>query len=166
MSRSWAECAELRCLFAADRVDAAEAPAVAWLAPLLDAMVERASAGNGAGTATLLGAIAPRLSEPPATGRGQPHQALRTAALTLEAKLAPVLDPLGRCAGLDAAQAAALVPCALDTWRLALAPAAGRRSSRDARRRVGTGAGGPGHIPTRRSRPLVGTAGIRSPCLA
>lgn len=163
---SLVECADLRCRFAADRVAVAGAPSAMWLQPLLDAIVERASAGERTGPATLLGAIEPRLVEPPSTGRGQPRQGLRAAALALEAKLAPVLDPLGRCAGLDRCPSCrAGEPCSLDTWRLALAPAAlgGPVEKRAAGffetsgREAGTGP----YLAVRRRHPRLADASLR-----
>jgi DNA polymerase III epsilon subunit-like protein len=159
-------CAELRCRFAVDRVAAAEAPSSTWLEPLVDAIIERASNGDRAGTATLLGAIGPRLTELPSTGRGQARQASRTAALALEAKLAPVLDPFGRCAGLDRCPSCrAGEPCALDSWRLALAPAAlggpvadrARGFFETSGREAGTGP----YLEMRRGHPRLADAALR-----
>lgn len=122
---SLVECADLRCPFAPDRVAAAEVSFATLLPPLLEKITERAADDDRAGTATLLGSIALRLAELPPAARGQPRQALRTAALAIEGQLGPLLDPLGRCSGLDRCPSCrAGEPCPLDTWRLALAPAA------------------------------------------
>ena len=163
---SLGECADLRCRFAADRVAAAEAPSVTWLPPLLDKVVERAAANDRQGTATLVGAIEPRLTELAPTGRGQPRQALRTAALALEAKLGPLLDALGRCGGVDRCPSCrAGEPCTLDSWRLALAPAAlggpiadrARGFFETSGREAGTGP----YLEMRRGHPRLADAALR-----
>jgi hypothetical protein len=133
---------------------------------LLEKIVERAAASDRAGTATLLGSLAAWMAEPPLTGRGQHRQALRSSAVALDGKLGPVLDALGRCASIDRCPSCrAGEPCPIDTWRLALAPAAlgGPVDKRAAGffetsgREAGTGP----YLEMRRSHPRLADAALR-----
>ncbi len=107
-------CTTLRCPMLVDRIAAAEAPSELILARLLPKLETAASEMNTERTATLLGAISPLFAQLPS----------RRDALALEARLSPLLDPLGRCEHAACPSCAAGRPCALDTWRLALARSA------------------------------------------
>jgi hypothetical protein len=131
--RGWiAECATHRCDGLASRV----APEPLFRGLLLEVLAATASAGDKAGTATVLGALMPRLGRLPGSiaemrrhgpaltripGAGNQ----RGVALALHAWLAPQLDPLGRCPSGDPCPACREgEPCPLDTWRTALMPSA------------------------------------------
>ena len=127
-----AECAELRCEGIAARI----APEDRARGLLLEALDDRAVAGDGPGAATLLGAVALMLGRlpgslaemrryGPALVRVPGFGNQRGVALALHTWLAPRLDPLGRCPSSDPCPwCREGEPCPLDTWRTSLAASA------------------------------------------
>ncbi len=127
-----AECAALRC----DGLGSRVAPEDRARGLLLEAIATTATAGDVAGTATLLGALAPMLGRLPGSiaemrrhgpaltrlpGAGNQ----RGVALALHAWLAPKLDALGRCRSADPCPSCREAePCPLDTWPTAIAASA------------------------------------------
>lgn len=119
------ECAHLRCSLLADRVASAETPGKTLVSLLLDGLRACAASRDTAATATLLGAILPRLADLPPATTGMGNVARRTAATNLDRDLGPLLDDRRRCVEpLLCPACRSGESCPLDVWRLALAPAA------------------------------------------
>lgn len=128
-----AECARLRCDGLAGRADAI--PAVAFRGLLFAALADAAAAGDAAGVATLLGALAPLLetmpdvlaemrAEVPALPRIAGARNSRGVALALATWLEGVLASVPRCADADPCPACREgQACPRDTWPSVLVPA-------------------------------------------
>ena len=111
--RAVAQCATLRCGHLDGRVEQA-GPAPAKLLPQLTAVLdERLAAADTAGTATVLGPLAPLLAHlPPRKGR----LGLREAVLAWTKKRASGLAALGRCDDDRCPACRHAEPCPLDVW--------------------------------------------------
>ena len=116
------ECARLRCRLLDDQV-AGAGPKPAKLLPELEAVLdERATAGDVAGAATVLGAMLPLLPE---ASQSTNLVKRRNELLAWVARWQPRLDRLGRCSTIDACPACRRKePCSLDMWPDAVAAAA------------------------------------------
>ncbi len=174
------ECATLRCDALGSRV-APEAPFRGLLLEVLDAT---AAAGDVAGAATLVGALAPMLGRLPGSiaemrRHGPPLVRVpgagnqRGVALALHAWLAARLDRLGRCRPDDPRPACREgEPCPLDTWRTALVPSAIGMTARQVVSFWSTTATGPttkkgagrGYLALRRTAIPLADAALRA-CL-
>ncbi len=161
------EDADLRCSLTTDRVLSALAPIEVVLPALVRLVEDRAAAGKPEPVATLVGVLTALLpSLPPAT-TGQPSQATRTAARHLDDRLAPLLDPLGRCREHprcpDCREG---LPCPLDIWRLALAAHVLMGRSHDFLNTTGRDAGNGPYVRLRATNAALADTAMRAACAA
>ena len=113
-----AECAALRCSYLDGRVAAADRPAGELLSLLTCVLDDVTTAGDVAGSATVVGAMLPLLAALPPAGRNHRN----AAAMRFDTDWGPRLDTLGRCDSRDRCPACRRgEPCPLDVWRWHLA---------------------------------------------